>query len=387
MLDPCFPPPTESYCSARRIAAEELAAAMPVAPEGAAVGFSRELWQGLARFGFFRLPFPPEIGGQGLDSEALCDVLEGLGAGLPAFGPLFGAGAHLWAVAKPVADFGSEEQKARWLPQLLDGTLVGAHAATEAEAGSDVMSLATRYREVEGGFVLDGAKRWVTNAPAADLFVIFATSDPRLHFRGISAFLVPRDSPGLGVGPAEPLMGLEGAPVAALALESCFVPRAALLGRERRGSAIFQTSLAWERALIQAPQVGAVRRQIERAVEHARERRQFGQPIGSYQAVSHRIVGMLATYWQIRLVLRMAARELLAGREATLAPLAKLLLSEGALAAHLDGLRVLGGTGYARRPGGDGASAERDVRDAVAGTIASGTSDIQRNLLASALGL
>ncbi len=387
MLEPCFPPPTERYREARRIAAEELAPAVNGSADGDAAGFSRELWRGLGRCGFFRLPFPAELGGPGLGCEEVLDFLEGLGAGLPAFGPLFGAGAHLWAVARPVADFGSDEQKARWLPPLLDGSLVGAHAATEAGAGSDVMSLATRYRAEGGGFVLDGAKRWVTNAPAADLFVIFATSDPRLHFRGISAFLVPRETPGLAVGPPEPLMGLEGAPLASLTLQNCFVPQGALLGRERRGNQIFQTSLAWERALIQAPQVGAVRRQIERAVEHARERRQFGQPIASYQAVSHRIVGMLAQYWQMRLVLRAAAQALFERGDSTLAPLAKLVLSEGALAAHLDGLRVLGGAGYSRRPGADGAVAERDVRDAVAGTIASGTSDIQKNLLASALGL
>lgn len=374
MLDDCLPAASSHFLEARELASEHLGRSEE--------GFRRSAWEALARLGFFRLPFPAAAGGRALGSEELCDFLEGLGAGAEDFGILFAAGAHLWAVLKPLVDLGSDEQKEKWLEPLSDGRLVGAHAATEVEAGSDVMAMQTGYRADEGGFVLNGAKRWVTNAPHADLFLVFATCDPRLHFRGISAFLIPRDTPGLEVSEGKPMMGLDSALLGSLSLTDCRVPGQALLGRERHGSRIFQTSLAWERTLLQAPQVGAMRRQLERAVEHAGQRRQFGATIGSFQAVSHRIVEMLTRYWQCRLVLRMAAAELIANDNAVFAPLAKLVLSEGAHATHLDSLRTFGAQGYLKQMG-----IEADLRDALGGLIYSGTSDIQRNLLATALGL
>lgn len=373
----CFPEPTPFYTEARARAAGRLAA-----PEELDPGFDRAGWAELAAFDFFRMPFAEENGGLGLASDDLCDVLEGLGAGSANTSLLFAAGAHLWAVAKPVVDYGSPEQKERYLPSLLAGESIGAHAASEPDAGSDVMSMQTRYLRDGDGFVLDGSKMWVTNAPQADLFVAFATSDPRLHFRGISAFLIERDTPGLTVGPAEKKMGLQGAPLAQVFFDGCRVPASALLGKERRGAALFQTSLTWERTFIQGPQIGAMRRQIERAVEYARERRQFGRAIAGYQAVSHRIVDMLRRYWEARLVLRMAGRQLAEADDATFAPLAKLVLAETALGVHMDGMRTFGGLGYMWEMGIEG-----DVRDALGGTIYSGTSDLQRNMLADALGL
>lgn len=374
MLDDCLPAASAHYLEARDFAAEHLGRSEE--------GFRRSAWEALAELGCFRLPFPASAGGRDLGAEELCDFLEGLGAGAQDFGILFAAGAHLWAVLKPLFDLGSEEQKERWLEPLSDGRLVGAHAATEAEAGSDVMAMQTLYGIEEDGYVLNGAKRWVTNAPHADLFLVFATCDPRLHFRGISAFLIPRDTPGLEVSSGKPMMGLESALLGSLSFKDCFVSRQALLGRERRGSAIFQSSLAWERTLLQAPQVGVMRRQLERAVEHASQRRQFGAAIGSFQAVSHRIVEMLTRYWQCRLVLRMAAAELIVNDNVTFAPLAKLVVSEGAHATHLDSLRTFGAQGYLKQTG-----IEADLRDALGGLVYSGTSDIQRNLLATALGL
>ena len=372
-----FPRPTELYAEARRLAAARLGRP-PDTPDG----FDRRAWGFLADFDLFQMPFPERVGGLELAAEEVCDVLEGLGAGCTDYSLLFAAGAHMWAVIKPIVDFGSAEQHQRWLPPLMSGALIGAHAASEAGSGSDVMSMQTRYREADGGFVLDGSKLWVTNAPVADLFLIFATADPRLHFRGISAFLVPRSTAGLEIAPAEIKMGLGGAPLAALYLDGCAVPADALLGKPRHGSRIFQTSLAWERTFIQAPQIGVMRRQVERAIEHAVQRRQFGQPIGKFQAVSHRIVDMLVRYWQGRLILRMAARELLDRQETAFAAMSKLVLGEAALATHLDAVRTFGATGYMRESG-----VERDVRDALGGTLYSGTSDLQRNILAAALGL
>lgn len=375
MIEQCFPEPQPLYAQARAFASDRLA-------RQGEEEWSRDDWRQLAELGLFRMPFAEDVGGLAMSADDICDVLEGLGAGSRRNGLLFAAGAHLWAVVKPIADHGTTEQKARWLPALMSGDAVGAHAASEVAAGSDVMAMTARYTSTADGFVITGAKAWVTNAPVADLFVVFATSDPRLHFRGISAFLIPRDAAGLAIGPAEKKMGMSGAPMAEVVLDGCAVPRSALLGKERQGSRIFQTSLAWERTLIQAPQIGAMRRQIEAAVAHARQRQQFGKPIASFQAVSHRIVDMLVRYWQSRQVLRMAAQELATRGNTTFAALAKLVLSDAALATHLDAQKTFGASGYMRDLG-----IEQDVRDALAGTIYSGTSDIQRNILAAALGL
>ncbi|MFL6195595.1 MAG: acyl-CoA dehydrogenase family protein [Thermoanaerobaculia bacterium] len=377
MLQQSFPAPTHVFTEARQFAEKHLSAIEQKESE-----FSREAWDELARFGFFHMPFPEDLGGAALSPDDLCDALEGLGAGCPDNALYFSASAHLWAVAKPIVDFGSEEQKAAWLPALLDGARIGAHAASEPGAGSDVMSMTTRYRKVDGGYVLDGAKIFVTNAPVADLFVAFATSDPRLHFRGITAFLVERDNPGLSVGPNEEKMGLKGSPIGAVFFEDCFVPSGALLGKERQGSRIFQTSLAWERTFIQAHQVGAMRRQIERAVAHALERQQFGSAIAKFQAVSHRIVDMYLRYWHSRLVLRMAASELMLNGNTQFAAMSKLVLGEGALATHLEALRNYGGSGYMAEMG-----LEKEVRDSLGGTLYSGTSDLQKNIIAASLGL
>ncbi|HSK79280.1 MAG TPA: acyl-CoA dehydrogenase family protein [Thermoanaerobaculia bacterium] len=377
MIEQSFPAPTPVYTEARQFAEKHLA--VPDQKEGE---FSRESWDRLARFGFFHMPFPEELGGAGLAVDDLCDVLEGLGAGGPDNALYFSASAHLWAVVKPVVDFGTEEQKAAYLAKLMDGALIGAHAASEPGAGSDVMAMTTRYRKVDGGFVLSGSKVYVTNAPVADLFVAFATSDPRLHFRGISAFLIERGNPGLSVGPNEEKMGLKGSPIGGVFFDECFVPTSALLGKERQGARIFQTSLAWERTFIQAHQVGAMRRQVERAVAHALERQQFGVPIGKFQAVSHRIVDMYVRYWQSRLVLRMAASELALRGNTQFAALSKLVLGEGALATHLEALRTFGGSGYMVEMG-----LEKEVRDSLGGTLYSGTSDLQKNIIAASLGL
>ncbi|HWN42419.1 MAG TPA: acyl-CoA dehydrogenase family protein [Thermoanaerobaculia bacterium] len=374
MMDQSFPAPTPRYSEALRFAEEQLAVPSR--------GGLREVWRRLADFGFFRMPFLEEIGGVGLSPDELCDIFEGLGAGDADNGLLFAAGAHLWAVAKPLAGFGSAGQKERWLQPLLEGTIIGAHAASEPEAGSDVMSMTSRYTQVDGGYVLNGVKVFVTNAPLADLFVVFATCDPRLHFRGITAFLLERSNPGLRVGPAEEKMGLQSACLAAIYLDNCFVPTEALLGRERRGARIFQTTLAWERTFIQAHQVGVMRRQIGRVSAHARERRQFGSSIAKFQSVSNRIVEMYVRYWQARLILRMAAAELMQRGDSRFAAMVKLVLAESALATHLEALRTFGGSGYMCEMG-----IEREVRDSIGGVLYSGTSDVQRNIIAADLGL
>jgi alkylation response protein AidB-like acyl-CoA dehydrogenase len=213
---------------------------------------------------------------------------------------LFAINAHMWTISIPLLKYGTTEQKEKYLPGLCDGSLVGA--ASEPEAGSDIFSMQTRVRKDGSDYVLNSRKIFVTNAPVADLFAVYATLDPQLGAAGICAFIVEKGTRGLSVGKKKDKMGLRTALMAELLLEDCRIPGTALLGREGRGVDVFNCSMAWERACILATCLGTMRRQLERCVEHARRRKQFGQPIGKFQSVANRIVDMKLRYETARLL-------------------------------------------------------------------------------------
>jgi hypothetical protein len=356
-------------------------------PEGAStdpVGALRDRWKRCADFGLFGLPLPVEHGGQGADAITAMHALEALGYACRDNGLIFSLQAHMWSCVMPISRFGSDDQRGRWLPGLLDGGLVGVQAMTEPDSGSDAFALRTSAERRGDGFVLNGSKTFITNAPAADLFVVFARTDASLGAMGLSAFLVPRSTPGVTVGTPFVKMGLETSPMSELAFDDCEVPADAMLGRRGNGMAIFNHSIDWERACILASAVGTMQRQIEETVYYAQRRQQFGQPIGRYQAVSHRIADMQVRLEAARLLLYRAGWEKQQGAHVPtmLSAIAKLFISEAWLQSSLDALQVHGGSGYMRETG-----VEQDVRDAIASRIYSGTSDIQRNIVAAALGL
>jgi alkylation response protein AidB-like acyl-CoA dehydrogenase len=343
----------------------------------------RRVWSAAGDFGLFRQPFPESVGGLGVGPLELIDTLEALGYGSRNNGLLFSFGAHVWAVIKPIVDFGNDQLKAQVLPRLMDGTAIGAHAASEFKAGSDVMAMTTRYTETADGFVLNGSKAWTTNAPIADLFVVFATSDPRLHFRGLSAFVVPADTPGLTVLPPERKIGLSDSPMSQVILSDCKIPKHHLLGQRHRGSLIFQRSLTFERGLILAPYLGVMRRQIEDCIEHANTRVQFGTSIAQHQAVSHRIAMMVQRYTLSKLITQHTAQALYAeGQGELFASLCKLTVSENICSNSQDTMRVFGAGAYMQD-----APMGKDIVDSLGALIYSGTSDIQRNIICSQIGL
>jgi alkylation response protein AidB-like acyl-CoA dehydrogenase len=345
--------------------------------------FSREVWRRCAAAGIQGLPVPPEDGGRGLGASGIAATLEGLGYGCRDNGLVFALNAQLWGCELPLVRFGSEEQKRRWLPGLCDGSLVGAHAVTEPGAGSDALALATTATRSGDGWILRGEKTLVTNGPVADVFVVLARTDPGLGFAGLSAFLVGRDASDLEIGPPLAKMGLRSAPLGGLALRDCEVPAAALLGGLGSGLSIFALSMRWERTLILAGALGTMRRQLERTVARARDREQFGRPLLEFQAVSHRLVEMKLRLETSRLLLYRTAQLLDSDAAADGdAALTKLHVSESFLQSSLDALQLHGGSGYLTETG-----LERDVRDAVASRLYSGTSEMQRNLVASQLGL
>jgi alkylation response protein AidB-like acyl-CoA dehydrogenase len=345
--------------------------------------FSREAWVKCAAIGLQGLPVPTEYGGAGAGATTIAAALEGLGYGCADNGLIFALNAQMWACELPIATFANEQQKRRYLPGLCDGSLIAAHAMTEPGSGSDAFSMATTAVPTAEGWVLNGSKTFATNAPDADVFVVFATTDRSLGFAGLSAFLIDRGAPGLTIGRPLSKMGLRTSHMGEVFLADCEVPADGLLASAGAGMAIFNTAMRWERGLILAAAVGTMRRQLERCVSYARERAQFGQPIAGFQAVSHPIAEMKLRLESARLMLyRMA--QLLDDRAATDldAALTKLHLSECLVESSVAALQIHGGYGYMTEYG-----LERDVRDALASRLYSGTSEMQRNVIARHLGL
>jgi alkylation response protein AidB-like acyl-CoA dehydrogenase len=345
--------------------------------------FDREGWRKCAEFGVLGMPIPEQYGGHGLGLSELLAVMEGLGYGTRDQGLLFSLNAHLWTNSIPILIYGTEAQRAAYLPRLCDGTLIGANGASEPDAGSDIFSMRTRAVRDGDHYVLNGTKMFVSNAPVADLFVAYATIDPALGALGVTAFIIERDTPGLSIGRKLDKMGLRTSPMAEIIFEDCRIPTANRLGREGRGAEVFESSMEWERGCILANCLGVMRRQLEECVKHARSRKQFGKPIGKFQSVANRLVDMKVRLDTSRpLVYRIGALKD-AKKDATLeAAVAKLHVSESYLKSSLDAVQVFGGYGYMTEQ-----QVERDVRDAVGSTLYSGTTEIQRNLIARCMGL
>jgi alkylation response protein AidB-like acyl-CoA dehydrogenase len=370
------------YDAALRFAREELVDSDLTGRETRSE-FWRDGYQRCARFGLLGLPVPTEFGGQGQDLATTVAAVEGLGRGCADTGLVFGTGASMWTVTMPMVAFGTEAQKKRYLPGLCDGRLLGANAATEPAAGSDIFGMETSAIRHGDGWVLNGRKIWITNAATADVLVCFASTDPTKGALGITAFLVERDTPGFQVVRPIENLGLRTAPMAEIVFENCVLPAESMLGREGRGSTVFNAALEWERGAILAGIVGTMRRQLDRCVEHARSRKQFGQSIGKFQSVSNRIVDMHVRLETARYMVYRYAWAKTQGNDAALwASMAKLHVSENFVQNSLDAVRLFGASGLV-----SDVPQERDLRDSIGGVIFSGTNDIQRNLIAQCLRL
>jgi alkylation response protein AidB-like acyl-CoA dehydrogenase len=347
-------------------------------------GFPRELWRRCGRLGLQGLPVPEAYGGRGLDASSCAVALEALGEGCADGGLVFAIGAHLCSCVVPIWRHGSEAQKRRWLPALCDGRRVASHAMTEAGSGSDAFAMLTRAERDGAGFRLNGVKAFVSNAPVADLALVFALTDrERGFFGGVTAFLVEAGTTGMRAGADQPKLGLRTCPMSELILEDVQVGPDAVLGGVGGGAAVFAGAMDWERTLIFASHVGAMQRLLETSVSHARSRRQFGRPIGAFQGVAHRVADMAVRVEAARLLAYRAAGRLARPGGATLeAAMAKLFASESLVGTALDALQVLGGRGYLVDH-----DVERALRDAVASTLYSGTSEMQRSIIARLLGL
>jgi len=345
--------------------------------------FAREDWRTMGGLGLLGTCLPAEYGGGGLGALDTALVIEAFGRACTDTGLVFAAGAHQFACAVPIAEYGSEAVRKSWLPDLASGAAVAGNAMTEPDSGSDVSRLKVRARRVPGGWRLDGTKSFVSNGPVCDVLVTYATSDPDLGHLGQTAFVVDATAPGVRRSEPFDKMGLWSCRAGTVDFEDCFVPDDQVLGQEGAGAAIFQASMGWERACLFAGYVGLLDRLVTRCTDFARERRQSGRPIGSFQAVSHRIVDMKLRLESARLLLYRACAAMDSGGRAVLpVALAKLAVSEAALAGALDAVRVFGGRGYLADHG-----IEAALRDSVPAVLFSGTSEMQKEIAAKELGL
>ena len=340
-------------------------------------------WAAIAERGLLRSLAPTQYGGHGKSLVSTLLELEGLGLGCRDDGLVLATSSQVLTFGLALERFGSDAQKLEWMPKVIDGSCIGAFSMSEPDSGSDAFALTTTATRAGSGYVLNGEKAWVTLAPVADLFIVFASTNLDAGRWGISAFLVPTDTPGLTVGPNRPKMGLRTTPFANITFEDCHVPESALIGAEGSGASIFSSSMEAERGFLLVGTIGALERVLDDVVAHARRREQFGQPIGAFQGVSHPIAEIKLGHESARLLMYKAAALQQNGSGSMMAAaLSKLAGSEAALSGALTSLEVHGARGYVTEYG-----VERDLRNLSGGVIYGGASGIQKNIIGRLLGL
>ena len=348
--------------------------------------FPREQWLRCGELGLHGLPASHEYGGAGADPLSTALSLEALGYGCEDSGLVMSIGSHISSCVLPVMKFGTDRQKDRYLKGLCDGSVIGAHAMSEPSSGSDAFGMLTRAEADGDHYVINGTKTFISNGPVAEVYFLYAVTDPEKRYHGgITVFLVERDTPGLTVGATFDKMGLRTWPLCELAFEDVRVHKDAVLGTQvGAGAPIFTVAIDWERVLLYAGKVGTMERLLETAVSYARNRKQFGEPIGKFQAVSHRIADMKVALEASRLLIYKAAWRLgKRPRSASLdASIAKLFCSESLVDAAMATVQIHGGYGYMTEY-----QVERALRDSIAGRIYCGTSETQRNIISRWLGV
>lgn len=345
--------------------------------------FQTEVWRTCAKHGILGWASPKEFNGSEKTALESCLLLESLGYGCRDNGLLFGLGTQLWGIQKTILKFGSEPQKSQYLPQNIDGSLIGSFAINEATSGSDAVTLTTAAVKDGADYVLDGEKTLISMAPVADFALVFANTNEKAGRWGVSAFIVDKSTPGIVMHPADEMMGLRTAPVGKISMTGCRVPGTCLLGQEGLGGTIFNYAQIWERSLLLAPQIGTMRRQIDECIDFAKARVRGGLPIGKNQAVSRRIADMAIRLETSRLLQHKVASLIDHGKFDVLnAAIAKTHISEAFEANSREMLAVMAGSGYTTANG-----VENDLRDAIGGTVYGGTTDVQRNIISGILGL
>jgi isovaleryl-CoA dehydrogenase len=337
--------------------------------------FPRELWPELGELGVLGITVEEEHGGAGLGYLEHCLVMEEISRGSAAIGLSYGAHSNL--CVNQIRRNGSEAQKRAYLPKLISGEHVGALAMSETGAGSDVVSMRLRADKQGDRYVLNGSKMWITNGPCADVLVVYAKTAPEAGPRGISAFLIERGFKGFKSSQKLDKMGMRGSDTGELVFEDCEVPAENLLGEANRGVNVLMSGLDYERAVLAAGPVGIMQAAMDVVIPYVHQRKQFGEPIGSFQLVQGKLADMYTTMNACRAYVYAVARACDRGETARKdAAGAILYAAEKATQIALDAVQLLGGNGYINDfPTG------RLLRDAKLYEIGAGTSEIRRWLI------
>lgn len=341
--------------------------------------FEHGRWKACADFCLHGMLIPEDYGGMGLNAIDFAAVMEGIGYGCKDNGLIFTVNAHILACVMPVLHYGSGELKEEYLARLGSGELIGANAMTEPDSGSNVYALQTTALREKDCFILNGSKTFVTNAPVADVFIVYAKTDTSKGFFGISCFLVDRDTEGLIVGKKIEKMGLRTSPMSDLGLNNCKVPLSNLIGKENAGGIIFSDSMEWERGLILANCIGVMERQLDGCIKYANDRKLDKEPIGKYQSVANKLADMKVRLEISRSMLYKVAWLKTNMKTASMeSSISKLYISEAYIQNCRDAMQIYGGYGYMVEY-----ELERELRDAIASAFYSGTSEIQKNIISS----
>jgi isovaleryl-CoA dehydrogenase len=337
--------------------------------------FPRALWPELGALGVLGITVEEEYGGAGLGYLEHCVAMEEISRGSAAIGLSYGAHSNL--CVNQIRRNGREEHKRRYLPKLISGEHVGALAMSEAQAGSDVVSMKLRAERKGSRFVLNGTKFWITNGPVADVLVVYAKTDPAAGAQGISAFVIERGFKGFSTAQKLDKLGMRGSDTGELVFEDCEVPEENLLGDLNRGVKVLMSGLDYERVVLAAGPLGIMQAALDLVVPYVHERKQFGQPIGSFQLMQGKLADMYTTMSAARAYVYAVAQACDRGETARKdAAGAILYAAEKATMIALDAIQCLGGNGYINDfPTG------RLLRDAKLYEIGAGTSEIRRMLI------
>ncbi len=343
--------------------------------------FSHNGWVACADFGLQSMLIPDTYGGMGLSALDFTAVMEGIGNGCKDNGLMFSINAHILACELPILHYGSDNLKRKYLPKLASGEIIGANAMTEPDTGSDVYSLQTSAKSKKEYFIINGSKTFVTNAPIADVFIVYAKIDSSKGFFGISCFLIEKGTEGLIIGKKIEKMGLKTSPMSEIGFANCKVPRTNMIGGEGSGGIIFSDSMEWERSLILAYCLGVMERQIDDCIKYVQVRKLGKQPIGKYQSIANKISEMKVRLEASRLMLyKIAWLKSIKKIAAIESSMAKLFISDSFINNCRDAVQIHGGYGYMVE-----FELERELRDALASTLYSGTSEVQKNIISSLL--